>query len=168
MALQDVDGLAALELAVTHKHESLVQLLLQMGVDINDTGQDPAGETALHIAVKAPSSLDLARFLLENRANVDKEDDHYNTPLYIASCLANEPAMRLLLDCGADPMGGKTLPSHYVRATPLHRAAERCGASIIASMIQMGGDLETEDEFGNQPLHSAIIAGQEPVVRYFW
>lgn len=35
-------------------------------------------------------------------------------------------------------------------------------------MIQMGGDLETEDEFGNQPLHSAIIAGQEPVVRYFW
>lgn len=53
-----------------------------MGVDINDTGRDPAGETALHIAVKAPSSLDLARFLLENRANVDEEDDHYNTPLH--------------------------------------------------------------------------------------
>lgn len=36
-SLQDVDGLIALKLVVTHEHESLVRLLLQMGVDVNDT-----------------------------------------------------------------------------------------------------------------------------------
>lgn len=66
------------------------------------TSTIPAAETALHITIKVPS-----RFLLENRANVCEEDGHYNTPLYIASCLANEPAMRLLLDYEADPMGGR-------------------------------------------------------------
>lgn len=92
-SLQDVDGLIALKWVVNHEHESLVRLLLQVGVDVND---NPGAETTLHIAINAPSSLGLARFLLENRANAYKEDGHYNSPLYIASCLANDaPIPRL-------------------------------------------------------------------------
>lgn len=164
LALQDINMQTALKWAVNHGHENLVRLLLQMGVDVNDPGWDPTGETALHIAVKLPSRLELARILLENGANVDEEDYNRRTPLLLAAGLANEPAVRLLLDYHAHPMGGDSGKS-YRRVTPLHKAAGGCGASIVALMIERGGDLEVEDEERNQPLHFAIMAGQVPVVR---
>lgn len=161
LALQDIHVETALKWAVDRGHENLVRLLLQMGVDVNDPGRGSGGQTALHIAVELPSKLELARILLESRANVDEEDYYHRTPLFLAAKFANEPAVRLLLDYHAHPIFG----SGCGQVTPLHKAAEGCGASIVALMIERGGDPEVKDVGGKQPLHFAIMAGQEPVVR---
>lgn len=82
MALQDKNGLTALQWAVTRGHDGLVRLLLHKGVDIDDLGQSSVGETALLIAVKLPSPLELIKLLLDNGADIEAEDNSKKTPLH--------------------------------------------------------------------------------------
>lgn len=162
LALEDKGGLTALQWAVKHGHKYLVRLLLQKGVNIDAPVKGPSGGTALHIAARIHSREAELKLLLENRANVEALDRNYNTPLYLAVAFENEPAIRLLLEHGADPMHQDP---YTLGVAPFHKAVEVSGRSIVALMINKGADPNKGDINGNCILYTAIIAGNEPVVR---
>lgn len=162
LALEDKGGLTALQWAVKHGHEYLVRLLLQKDVNIDAPVKDSSGGTALHIAARIHSREAELKLLLENRANVGALDQNYNTPLYLAVAFRNEPAIRLLLEHGADPMHQDP---YTLGVTPFHKAVKVSGRSIVALIIDKGADLNKGDINGDCVLYTAIIAGNEPVVR---
>lgn len=101
----------------------------------------------LHIPAKSHSVLELASLLLKNKANIKAEDKYNNTPFHLAAWTSNEPAVRLLLQYGADPMSRKELPNIPRMVLPdilLRMAAGICGPSMVSMMMQVGGDAEDE------------------------
>ncbi|KAI1916626.1 Glycerophosphocholine phosphodiesterase [Ophidiomyces ophidiicola] len=95
---------AVLALATKANFVSIVQLLVDAGVDINY--QDDQGETALHVAARFGHEK-CARALLEGsetqKANTELTEHTYSwTPLFIACVDGNTSVVQLLIDAGAD------------------------------------------------------------------
>ncbi|HID36615.1 MAG TPA: ankyrin repeat domain-containing protein [Ghiorsea sp.] len=78
-----------------------IQVLKQAladGYDINTI--DGKHNTALHHATKQ-KKYDTMRFLIENGAHLQMQNDWLSTPLHL--CEKNIDAIRILLEAGADP-----------------------------------------------------------------
>ena len=74
----------------------LMRVLLRAGADINGANMD--GKTALHQAVII-HNLQSVKFLIENGANVNVQDQKKRTPIYYAD--ENTPIYTLLIESGA-------------------------------------------------------------------
>ncbi|KAF2833303.1 glycerophosphodiester phosphodiesterase GDE1 [Ophiobolus disseminans] len=95
---------AALALATRSNFVSIVELLVEAGVDVNY--EDEGGETALHMAARYGYT-ECARVLLvgsgTNKANVDTPEKTFAwTPLFIACVDDHLPIVELLAAAGAD------------------------------------------------------------------
>ncbi|UKZ59674.1 uncharacterized protein TrAtP1_000975 [Trichoderma atroviride] len=82
----------------------MVQMLLDHGADINQTGSNVFG-CALQAATTA-GNLKLVRFLLDHGAEIDLEFANSGTALKAACAHGNNEIARLLLDHGADVNAG--------------------------------------------------------------
>ena len=91
---------SAIKSAGTSGSISTVKVYLDEGADINATDRD--GGSLLFYACTS-GDVDLAEYLLDNGANVDVGATRGNTPFVSASILKKYPAMKLLLERGADP-----------------------------------------------------------------
>ncbi|KAL4791565.1 ankyrin repeat-containing domain protein [Aspergillus venezuelensis] len=112
------DGTAGedLNLAATHEGILLMELLLDMGFDLQ--AGDNAGQL-LYSAAKAKDDPDaLLDFLLENGCSIDENQRYHSTALLQAARYGDEGAMRRLLLRGANPlatMGTETALSIAVK-----------------------------------------------------
>lgn len=88
-----------LTLAAQHGHESVIQLLLSYGADIDSKGLE--GRTALALAAES-GFLSIFEFLLSRGADVDAVDHDHATPLHLASRAGHTEIVRALLDKRAD------------------------------------------------------------------
>jgi len=73
----------------------------------------------------AEGRLDVARFLLDNRADVSASDSKGTTPLHLAAIRGDERMVALLLERGADPRAGDNdgdTPSDLTRSQPIAAA----------------------------------------------
>ena len=81
----------------------MIKIVLSNGGDINkrDTARN---RTALHYAVEIPSRLttEPLLYLIRNGANVNAQDVNGDTPLFFASGVENDEAVRILISAGAD------------------------------------------------------------------
>jgi len=79
-------------------HLRIVELLIQIGVDVDVTNQ--YGETPLHLSVKRSEFL-VVRQLLESNASVTVPDDSSTTPLHCAAEVGDKKVMESLIRAGA-------------------------------------------------------------------
>ncbi|GMH37666.1 hypothetical protein BSKO_05539 [Bryopsis sp. KO-2023] len=95
-------GQTALWSATFNGHEEVASLLLENGADSNIV-DEVSGASPLYVAVRQ-NHLPLAKLMVENGAASNAGLRNGFTPLHVASAVASEAFVRLLLDNGANPM----------------------------------------------------------------
>ena len=91
-------GFTALRAAVQEGETETVELLCEMGANVNAEGDD----TPLYCAA-AEGYLDIVKILIDYGAYVNKAVEYGTTPLHIACCWEQYDVAKYLLEHGADP-----------------------------------------------------------------
>lgn len=155
----------ALFWAVMRRHESLIRLLLQKGVDVNmrhnlGTGHE-AYPTALHLA-SAFSLPSIVKLLLDAGADPNATSDathdlNSTTPMMLAVWWCSTDKVRLLLEAGANTNG-----RYKGEVSILHAAAGWMrDVEMVDFLLSTGADVSARDRFGNTPLHFACADEEE-------
>lgn len=119
----------------------------------------PDGDTPLHIAARK-NDTDLAKLLLDNKADIDAVNNNNETPLRIAIAGLQENIAILLLDRGASIAASDQTLSKK-RLPLIHKATNHmihCGtarAQMFSTLLEQKADINTRDAFGDTPLHDA-------------
>ncbi|XP_041453218.1 serine/threonine-protein phosphatase 6 regulatory ankyrin repeat subunit B-like [Lytechinus variegatus] len=137
------DGRTALHLAAEEGHEDILTFLSDHGSDVN--AQCDLGQTALHTAIKknhCPSAL----FLIVKGADIYKRDNNGRTPLHVAAKGAEET-----------PYGGDSL---------IFASSSSGNLDLVKLFHSRGGDLNEENNIGQNPLHVAASKGYLDIAKY--
>jgi len=121
-------------------------------VDVDD-------RTPLHWAASS-GSIDIARFLIDQKAEVDKTDSSGWTPLHIAVSAGHENVVQELIGAGAD-----VNRKNDKGLTPLHYAASKSRIDIGRLLISRGADFNARDKANQLPLHRAATTGSVGFIR---
>ena len=137
--------------------ESIVQLLLDAGVNVNNTTL--RGEAALHRAVKKNHKR-IVEQLVEKKASLNPKDGGGRTPLSWAAGNGHKAVVKLLLEEGAELESKDDR-----RRTPLWWAAGNGHKAVVKLLLEKGAELEFKDYSGRTPLWWAAENGHEAVVK---
>ena len=123
-------GSTPLMAAALYGDAAMVKRLLMAGADPNVTNS--AGATALMWAVPDPDKM---RLLLDAGADVNARSDDRRSPLVVTSGIVGAvPALKLLLDYGADPS-----ILHATDPSPLREAVRVDDAEMFGLLLEYGG-----------------------------
>ncbi|XP_042234113.1 serine/threonine-protein phosphatase 6 regulatory ankyrin repeat subunit C-like isoform X2 [Homarus americanus] len=145
----------ALCLCVENNAPDMVQLLVSMGVSINQG--DSLGLTPLHITC-TQGYPHLARLLINARANVNARTQQGHTPLHFAAMRGNQALVEMLLlhKAAVDIIDSDG-------CTPLHRAAQSRNSELVEILLNARASPEYVDNQGNTVLHHAVnVNGVKP------
>ncbi|EJF64724.1 ankyrin, partial [Dichomitus squalens LYAD-421 SS1] len=138
--------------AALNKQFGLVRSLVsQDPVLVNAIDDD--GRTPLHWAASS-GSVDIVRFLIDQKADVNRGDSGGWTPLHIASSGGFDDVVRELLGAGAE-----VNRTNDKGITPLHYAASKSRIEIGKLLIARGADINARDKANQTPLHRAATTG---------
>ena len=137
-----MDGINAFHLAGRfHAHSLLVILtflrdakLLDSMMDLFEATDPHMGKTPLHMAVKSPSHVHTAMFILAG-VDINAKDKRGYTALHIAAKEGSKQVCETLLEYGADPNIYGKKPNYY--KTPLHRARTK---KVVKVLLKYGAD----------------------------
>ncbi|KIE00668.1 Ankyrin repeat-containing domain protein, partial [Metarhizium majus ARSEF 297] len=142
------NGRNVLTLAVQKGHTSIVEMLLETG--INPKKIQSFQENALVMAAKhLQNGKDMALlFLLRGwNVNVRVEAHIACTALHAAALVGNAPVVKLLLDVGAKHRVGNSQGKQ-----PLHLAVERGDGEVVKMLLSKGADIDATDKQNASPL----------------
>ena len=135
---------------------SLVKILIRAGAQINERASEEEfyGATALYFACQN-GKIKVAKVLLKHNAKVDVALDQIGvTPLFIAAERGNVKLVELLLKYHADVhvrnWNGVTAFAMAILS------GSKAKLEIYDMLLAAGAELETEDNEGVTPLHSAV------------
>jgi ankyrin repeat protein len=94
----NAQGESPLMIAALKGELDMAASLIKKDADVNKTGWTP-----LHYAA-SKGHLAIMSLLLDNNAYIDAESPNGTTPLMMAAMYGTAPAVKLLLEAGADPM----------------------------------------------------------------
>lgn len=157
-AIQDVDGLTALQWAALKGHESLARFLLRKGAEV-DFRRHPPSYTALHLAAQEGNT-EMVRLLLENGATIEIMDRRFETALHMAAMRGKIGVVRLLLDKGAD-----VAVWNLYRSQPLHLAAEGLREDVVRLLLDKGANIKVMNWNNHTPLSLAEEQANSPKKR---
>ncbi|XP_049683265.1 26S proteasome non-ATPase regulatory subunit 10 isoform X3 [Accipiter gentilis] len=146
----DQDNRTALHWACSAGHTDVADLLLGLGVPVND--KDDAGWTPLHIAASAGRD-EIVKALIAKGAHVNAINQNGCTPLHYAASKNKQEIAIMLLENGADPDA-----TDHFESTPLHRAAAKGNLKMVQILLQHNASVNIRDSEGNTPLHGFPIA----------
>lgn len=122
--------------------------------------KDDAGRTPLLLVARESGSADVARLLLDHRANVDARDRSGDTPLTLAAWRGFAGVADLLIERGATvPATGRAGESL------MHSAAGKGLDRLFAALVGKGAALSIRTERGGTLLHEAAAGGSTAIVR---
>ncbi|XP_044751749.1 serine/threonine-protein phosphatase 6 regulatory ankyrin repeat subunit B-like [Coccinella septempunctata] len=151
-------GETALHLAINKGDQLIVDILLGAGANPN-APRNVDGKTALHLSICKDSSGILRSLLNMPTINVNAEDNKKCTALHDAVRIEQCLKVKLLLKAGANPNPRKS------RISPLHLVMKHKYDSITNILIRKGADIDALDFNKYTPLHSAVLAENETIVR---
>lgn len=114
----------------------------------------------MHLASEE-GHVEVARFLVEHRANVTVQDKDGLTPLHWASRQGRVEVARLLVEYGAD-VGIQDKAG----LTPFHWASRHGRADMARILVSYGADDTVEDKGGLTPLYWASRQGGVDLARF--
>ncbi|XP_049683262.1 26S proteasome non-ATPase regulatory subunit 10 isoform X1 [Accipiter gentilis] len=145
----DQDNRTALHWACSAGHTDVADLLLGLGVPVND--KDDAGWTPLHIAASAGRD-EIVKALIAKGAHVNAINQNGCTPLHYAASKNKQEIAIMLLENGADPDA-----TDHFESTPLHRAAAKGNLKMVQILLQHNASVNIRDSEGNTPLIKATV-----------
>jgi ankyrin repeat protein len=147
----------ALSLAAENGHETIVQMLIEKGAELETKDSD--GRTALQLATMG-QHVEVVLILLEKGAKVKAKGEDGKTVLHLAAENGHEAVVRLLLeheaDVNAEERDGETA---------LHWAAKNGHEGVVRLLLEHKADVNAKQEDGWRALHLAAVNGHEAVVR---
>ena len=193
-----IDGLGTegrnpLHCAAIHGHESIMELFLQNGANVEARSKSPWGWTALLFAAEAGNT-DLVTYLvLQCNADITAKSDFGETAMHRAATNEHGAVTSLLIQQGADvnattdygytPLyravtegllfsvqrllenGAKIDPTTLPGRTALHYAAEYGEDAIARLLLEKGANINQKDNGGNTALHKAAKNGHVIMIR---
>ncbi|KAH0585571.1 hypothetical protein H2248_008801 [Termitomyces sp. 'cryptogamus'] len=148
----------SIHLAAQNKQLSLLRALVAENTkDVNCLDQDE--RTPLHWAASS-GAIDIVRFLIDQKAEVDKPDISGWTALHIAVSAGHDEVVKELVGAGAD-----VNRKNDKGITPLHYAASKSRIDIGRLLISRGADINAKDKANQVPLHRAATTGSVGFIR---
>ncbi|PIL35631.1 transporter [Ganoderma sinense ZZ0214-1] len=138
--------------AALNKQFGLVRSLVSQDHKLVEAVDDD-GRTPLHWAASS-GSVDIVRYLIDEKADVNLGDSGGWTPLHIASSGGFDVVVRELLGAGAE-----VNRTNDKGITPLHYAASKSRVEIGKLLIARGADINARDRANQTPLHRAATTG---------
>jgi len=142
----------------------IVRLLIEAGasakVSISDVGNSSNLLSCAIMELKDGSfKQEMLRFLLQHRTDVDGTEGTSDPPLFDAIYEKDEPAIKILLEAGANVnhRSSNTLGSQPV----LYVAAAYSSSKVLRSLIDRGAQVNEVARDGGTPLMNAISENKE-------
>ena len=170
----DDNELVPLHYAAVCQHVEMVKWLLAHGADVNKQNAWNYW-TPLHYALGSDEFTDelcpkpnpektlaVVKILVEAKANVNAEDDHGVTPVYLA--LADLKILKYLSEHGGCIEAGDA----YRGQSPLHFAIHDASLEVVEFILKEGGINKINECDGNgyAPLHHAVLCTNLEFVKY--
>jgi len=149
-------GLTALEMAALKGHTSVVHDLLSA-----KASPDLCGSFTPLASVAFSNNGDVARALLEAKANHQHQHRNDTLPLHIAAREGALSVVQALLQAraDADPQEAKD------EMTPMHLAAQRGHVQVVRQLLRFKASVNATSRKRNCPLHNAAWEGMMEVVQ---
>jgi len=160
-----------IHVAVNGGHKTALQLLLDMGVDINE--RNPAGETAL-LQAAFYNYLSCVKILIDRGADVMILTNQGASVLHWAAWRrTGSEMMKFLLDVVVETRQSVDIknPNGY---TPLHYCSYSDSPSPAIPLenakmlLQAGASLTTKNSFGETPYNCAWGRERKELAKYLW
>jgi ankyrin repeat protein len=114
---------------------------------------DQNQKTPLHLALELGHA-DIAKYLIEQGADINLKDKDKSAPLHNAAYLGNLEIVDILLKKGAVSLN----EGNFRGQTPLHFACERGLPEVANRLLDAGADIEARDMIGRTPLMTTGIS----------
>ncbi|XP_043204880.1 protein fem-1 homolog C-like isoform X1 [Amphibalanus amphitrite] len=154
---ETIEGAPPLWCAAAAGHCSVVQLLVERGVNVNATTRTHS--TPLRAAC-FDGHHDIAQYLVEHGANIEIANRHGHTCLMISCYKGHLKITEFLVSRGAR-VNRRSVKGN----TALHDCAESGSLSIMTFLIENHAKLE-RDSYGITPLLAAAVCGHTNIVEY--
>jgi len=148
LSKRDNEGRTYLHYAAFNGDLAKAQQLCSLGFPVDVT--DRSLNSSLHVASEYGHNA-LVSFLLQMRANVNRQNVEGKTALHLAVQRGQLQTAQLLLSNGANP----NIPD-LEGAAPLHCAAANNSMDIAKSLLLFGSFVNARDHFKDTPLFYAI------------
>lgn len=143
------DGASAVLMAAYSGHPELVALFEERGVALN-----------LFEACAAGRRERVAK-LLDGSASIEEYSADGYPALGLAVFFGHDDIAGMLIERGADVNAASR---NSLRVTPLHAAATRLNAKLVAALLARGADPNVDQAGGFAPLDSAAFRGDRAIV----
>ena len=148
-------GTTPLHYAATNGNATTVELLVDLGADVN---KKAVGSTALHLAA-VNGKTECCEALIKLGSDIHATTTDGQTPLHKAAMFGNVEVMSILLKEGA------AIETRAVDgSTPIHTAAKALNTEALRMLHEAGADLNATNKAGASPIHLVSKKGSAECV----
>lgn len=166
VSLSTEDGHTALHFAIGGRNLAVSKALIRAGAEIEAEadfvrtgGRTVKGQTPLHLATGGGFCEGMVA-LMDAGANVNSRMSNGSTPLYIASCLGNLAAVKVLLHKKANPL------LRVNKSYPLGVAAQQGHLQVVQELVRRFGADGCSDQGGICALETAVYRNRLDVATF--
>jgi ankyrin repeat protein len=152
--IADFDFNKLVRVAAEHSLENLVKLLIKHHLTLLED-EDKDRRTVLHVACQS-GSIDIAKWLIRNGANIFSKDCDSMTPFLHACCSGNLKLVRFLLANGTATLLDDVDSDNN---TALHFCSRRGYLSLVQYLVKFGVDVNRRNARGQTASACAEEAG---------